>query len=120
MPETINHASPESSANKEKIQSFFNETRLGLEELLGLKLTNIEFVGLKRVVEAVVNQVEQERREMTSATDRISDYYIEIYNRWFLHFYDMRYEDLPLDNKCNIDEATKEYFRRKQAEQYLI
>lgn len=87
-----------------------------LQNFIGFELTEIEKIGLMRIVEEVLKQVETERRENISTHDRISDYYGEVLSRWFPHFYDIRYEDLPL----KLDEATREYLRRKQQEAHLL
>lgn len=120
MAEIISHNSPEQDANEKEFLRRYNEVRENLEDLLGFKLSNIELVGLKRIIEEVINQVDQERREHTSFMDRISDYYAEIYSRWFPQFLDIRYDELPRDKEGNLDGATKEYLRRKHEEQHLI
>ena len=97
----------------------YNEVREAIERDLGFQLSNIELVGLKIITKEVIRQVEEERREHVSGMDRISDYFGEIFARWYPQFLGVRYDELPF-KKGPLDDATKEYLRRKHEEQHLI
>lgn len=108
----------ESGGGEEEILRLYQEEKRVLEEIFGSALSTIEAVGLKRIVGEVVRQVRQNTEKKESDFDRIDDYYTEIDNRYFLHFFGIKYDDLLVKDELN--EATKEYLRRRRDEMNLI
>lgn len=105
-------------SEKEKVLSLFNECKDSLEKMMGIKLSNIESVGLKQITQEVVRSISEDG---AGFMDQVGSYYAEIYDRFLQNFYDgIRFDELPTDKQGNFDDATKEYFKMKQKEKHLL
>ena len=115
----------ESFNTKEGVLAYFNETKDFIEESCGIKLTNIELVGLRKITEGTMEEAYRQETEKDlnpNKPESLSDIdpRKEIPARFFKEFYDLDPADLDRLVEENSDEIFKEYFKRKQASLHLI
>lgn len=112
--------SQEQIEERKEITKRYNQISAKLEKKLGFKLTNIELIGLRRIIEEVIREVKKGKEEKLGFMNIPMDYYGEIYSRWFPEFLDIRYDELKFDEKGNIDDFTKKYLKMKHEEPHLL
>jgi len=109
--------------SKEDILRNFNEIKESIEKKCGIRLSNIEGVGLRKIAEACVKQSVQD------GIDGVSGHYMiepqeETFIRFLYEFYNVpadQFETLfPPDENGRATEATREYFRKMQDERHLV
>lgn len=109
-------------AEKEKILEEFEYEKRMIEETTGLKLSNIEAAGLRRITQDVMRRLVEEGVEGVSGNTMVATCE-EIRPRFFQEFFDVDVRalgNLPRDESGNFDKATREWFRIEQEKRHLI
>jgi hypothetical protein len=105
-----------SYAEKDKILEKFKDEKRAIEEMTGLKLSNIEAVGLRKITEEVMKQMSDEAVGGINGHTMVAPFE-EIPARFFQKFFDIdidTYINLPRDGSGDFDEVTKQWFKREQ------
>jgi len=106
---------------KDPVQKDLNNAVLFIEEMTGLKLSNIERFYLHKIAKNIQAQTEQEKQKKVNGFTKILPYK-EIPARFFYELYDLdfdKYNNLPRTD-CGFDKATQEWFKKEQEERHLI
>ena len=114
-------------AEKEKIMEEYEYAKKYIEEASGLKLSNIELVGLRNIAEEFMKEMVKNEIGKVSGHNRLVPYE-EIPARFFWKFYGIRQDEFnslfPTDKDEKGDpitkESTKKYFQKLQEERHLI
>ena len=114
-------------AEKEKIMKEYEDAKENIEKFSGLKLSNIELVGLKKITGDFMKKMVNDKIRGISGENRLVPYE-EIPARFFWEFYGIRQDEFnslfPADEDgkghSTVKESTKKYFQKLQEERHLI
>lgn len=120
--EGIRSETKEDLGLNEEDKEIFQRMQGNMEEAYGIKLSNIELVGLKKITKKVMKDYYRSK-DSGGAYDEIVPK-LEIEERFLRAFYDMTVNDFYQFFRDENNEISKDkiktYFRKKQEEQHLI
>lgn len=109
--------------SREDILRCFNGVKELIEEMCGIKLSNIEGVGLRKITEACVEKAVQDGIDGVSGPYTIEPQ-TETFTRFLYEFYNVpanQFQTIfPPDENGRATEATRKYFEKMQDERHLI
>lgn len=103
----------ENIKQNEKQKKFYEKTRNWLESIYGIKFNNIELIGLKKICDQVLSEIEVNDYSYTEMIP-----HAEVEDRFLREFFDMTHLDRVDMFRCK--EEVHAYFQMKQREKNLI
>ncbi len=107
----------------EVILESFKEALNFIESVSGIKLTQIELVGLRRIVEKVMKEVYEQEKEYIKSRkpypESAIEPHMEIVGRFFWEFYEIPLSDIDKLYKTFGEEKFQQFIRTKQEGKHL-